>query len=88
MLANNITDFLHLPPKQQVHLIECVGIRLGLLRYANGYTLELISMQNFYTEVWVDKEQKILRNLHAFTDTLYLDPYLELIDIESLLCAL
>jgi hypothetical protein len=73
-----------LPPEMQAQLLLQSGVYLDLVRSANRLNIELYALGDFYIEIYFDKlteEPLFLKAIHTMEE---LEPYLSLIEIDSL----
>ena len=76
--------FKKLSPQNQIKTLKLVGAYLAT-RLADGKWLYLFQIDAFYVELCYDKNGSEIQNLRSFGSTNALQPYLEEINLESLL---
>ena len=76
--------FRSLSEHEQFAVIESEGVLIGE-REENYYTIRLFAFDNFYTELYAHSHFNVIVRTKCFTGTKGLEPYLESIDISSLL---
>ncbi|MFL5738738.1 MAG: hypothetical protein ACJ75B_00865 [Flavisolibacter sp.] len=69
----------------QAEILWLHGVYLDLIRHTPKLNIELYSLFDFYVEIYFDKVSEEPLFLKAFKDIRKLDPFLEHVDIESLL---
>lgn len=73
-----------LSQQSQAEVLWEHGIYLELIRRKGKYCIELYSLHDFYVEIWFDATDEGPLFLKAFKSTRRLEPYLGLIDIDSI----
>jgi hypothetical protein len=68
----------------QAQLLWSNGVYLELIRCLPRMNVELYSLYGFYVEIYFDNTTQEPLYIKAFEKVKYLEPYLPLIDIESL----
>lgn len=68
----------------QAQLLWSNGVYLELVRCLPRMNVELYSLYGFYVEIYFDKKTEEPLYMKAFEKMKYLEPYFQLIDIESL----
>ena len=76
--------FRSLSEHEQFAVIESEGVLLGE-REEDYFTIRLFAFDHFYTELYCHSHFNVIVRTRCFTGTKGLDPYLENIDISSLL---
>lgn len=71
----------------QAEILWQFGVYLDLVRTTSRRCIELYALDNFYVEMHFNKKTEEPLFLRAFSRTKDLEPYLKLIEIESLLQA-
>ncbi len=79
-----LQEFRAADPSQQFALISDQGTRLCSKDFSE-FSVILYQVEGFYAEVFYEKQTGCLQILRVFSSTLLLDPYLEQIDISTLL---
>ena len=76
----NCMDFKYQQKKVKQELLFQNGVFLGQ-RDEKEFSILLYQIDNFYVEVYFDKEEKEIGYMRAFTTLCDLDPYLPAIDM-------
>ena len=82
----NVFDFHRLSEKQQLDTLENSGVFVAE-RGGPFYNIKLYQVEGFYVELFVHTHFNVVVNINCFTNTDCLDPYLESIDLDSLIYA-
>ena len=81
----NVYQYNQLSDFSQLDTVEQSGVLLAE-RDRSFYHIKLYQVENFYVEVYYHTHFNVAIDIHPFTDTDCLEPYLQKIDIDSLLC--
>ena len=76
-------DFRLLPQTEQLDVLYTTGVFIGKRKLGSTSVL-LYQLEGFYVEVFYKKHRCFTTKIHCFRSTEYLDPYLEEIELESL----
>lgn len=76
--------FKMLPQDVQAEVLLKKGVYLELIRKTSGLSIELYALSDFYVEVYFDQVTEEPLFLRAFRSIKELEPYLSLIEIESI----
>jgi hypothetical protein len=68
----------------QAEILLEFGVYLELTRHTSQLNIELYAVNDFYVEIYLDKETEEPFSLRAFYSTYELEPYLSLIEIDSI----
>lgn len=77
----NLADFDSFSTPLQVYIAQTKGHFLGQ-RQVHRYLIKLYAIQNFYVEIWVlaDNQKKLIE-VTGFKNIIYLQPYLNMIEL-------
>lgn len=78
-------DFQLLSLDEMIDLLYRDGVYIGK-RKEEDSTILLYGLESFYAEVFYKKYRHCVVRLHCFQSTALLDPYLDQIDVEHLVC--
>jgi len=81
-----IFQFHQLSEKEQLDTLEESGVYIAE-RDGAFYNIKLYQLENFYVELYLHTHFNVVVNINCFTNTDCLDPYLENIDLDSLIYA-
>ena len=73
-----------LPQDMQAEILLQFGVYLELIRETPQFNIELYALNDFYVEIYFDKESEDPLSLKAFCSVDELEPYMPLIDIDSI----
>lgn len=73
-------DFNKLHINKKYELLIDQGIFLHNRLY-EGYGINLYSIYGFYAEIWLNRESNKIEKVITFTQSRYLEPYLDSIEI-------
>jgi len=76
-------DFQLLPEQEQVNSLYHDGVYIGK-RKAKETTILLYQLDSFYVEVFYRSYRRHISRIRCSGSTIFLDPYLEQIDVEDL----
>lgn len=78
-----VKDFEILDQYEQLQIIEDKAVFLDYRREGH-YSIGLFQVEGFYIEVFFHVIKLIYKRIHVFDDILFLDPYINQIDITDL----
>jgi hypothetical protein len=78
-----LLEYQLLPLREQINVLYVDGVYIGKRKEEN-LTVLLYQIDSFYVEVYYRKYRCYVSRLRCFTSTVFLDPYLEQIDVEYL----
>jgi hypothetical protein len=81
-----VFHFHGLSEKQQLDTLENSGVFIAE-REGSFYNIKLYQLDGFYVELYFHTHFNVIVNINCFTNTDCLDPYLENIDVGSLIYA-
>lgn len=81
----NVYQYNQLSDDSQLDTVEQSGVLLAE-RDRSFYHIKLYQVDDFYVEVYYHTHFNVVVNIDSFTNTDCLEPYLQKIDIEALLC--
>lgn len=81
-----VFQFHQLSEKQQLDTLEKSGVLIGE-RGGSFYNIKLYQLDGFYVETYFHTHFNVVVNINCFTNTDCLEPYLEGIDVDSLIYA-
>ncbi len=77
-------DFRNLPDTVQIDILYSEGIYVGKRKHGTSIVV-LYQLESFYVEVFYTKYRRYIRNINSFQSTAFLNPYLELIDVDEII---
>ncbi len=77
-------QFIQLDQTKQTEMLHNEGVQIGERRDANHHII-LYQIGGFYVEVFYNLQQTVFRRMRSFRSIGQLRPYLDKIDISSLL---
>ncbi len=77
-------DFRNLPDTVQIDILYSEGIYVGKRKHGASIVV-LYQLESFYVEVFYTKYRRYIRNINCFQSTAFLNPYLELIDVDEII---
>lgn len=80
-----INDFKSLDTDLQAQVLWLDGVYLDLVRHDGEVYADLYALYDFYVEVFFDKATEEPTGIRAFKNPVFLEPYLDAIDIHELL---
>ena len=81
-----VFHFHGLTEKQQLDILENSAVFIAE-RDGAFYNIKLYQLDGFYVELYFHTHFNVVVNINCFTNTDCLDPYLESIDVDSLIYA-
>ena len=82
----NFRQFNKMNMRQQYALLRAYGVYLKVNRMNCGFHISLFSLNNYYVEVWCDKDDGKLWNIKAFKAYKKLDPFIKEINLSLIHC--
>lgn len=80
-------DFQLLSQNEKIDLLYEQGVYIGK-RKEEGLTVLLYGLESFYVEVFYKKYRCFITRVHCFNSTVFIEPYLDQIDVEHLVYTL
>jgi hypothetical protein len=81
---DHFESYKMLSQELQADILLEYGVYLELIRNAPNLSIELYALYNFYVEIYFDKGTEEPLFLRAFNSVKELEPYLHLVEIESI----
>ena len=75
-----LMEFNSLSQSEKIRLLYEDGVYVGK-KEISGLSSLLYQLEGFYIEIRYKKYRQVIKAIYGFSDTKYLDPYLEKMDI-------